>query len=62
MQPLEFVREYDAENDSHGIWPLTDQQRGKCAARDVYHILLPLQAGPIVRASVLFPVIIWSAL
>lgn len=62
-QPLEFVREYDAGNDSRGIEALlTDQQRGKCTVRDVYHILLPLPADPIVCSSVLFPVIIWSAL
>jgi len=59
-QPLEFVQEYDAGNDSRGIEALTDQQRGKCTVRDVYHILLP--ADSIVCSSVLFPVIIWSAL
>lgn len=61
-QPLEFVREYDVGNDSRGTNALTDQQRGECTVHDVYHILLPLPADPIVCASVLFPVIIWSAL
>lgn len=61
-EPLEFVREYDAGNDSRGIYALTDQQRGECTVHDVYHILLPLPVDPIVRPSVLFPVIIWSAL
>lgn len=37
------------------------QQRGKCTARDVYHTLLPLLASLIVRPSVLFPVLIWTA-
>lgn len=36
------------------------QQRGKYAARDVYHTLLPLLSSLIVRPSVLFPVLIWT--
>lgn len=41
--------------------PEVAQQRGKCAARDVYHTLLPLLASLIVRPSVLFPVLIRTA-
>lgn len=50
-------REGSREHDSgRGV----AQQRGKSAARDVYHTLLPLLSSLIVRPSVLFPVLIWT--